>query len=242
MRGFFYVSSPKVKCAFDCAVYRVGHIGHQIDVTILDFSKAFDTVPHKRLLGKLKLYGISGEVHKWISNFLVGRKQSVMVDGARSEERQVKSGVPQGTVLGPLLFLLHINDIVTAIDPNTKCRLFADDYILYRVVRSVQDQVQLQVDLKNLEKWATTWGMRFNASKCYVRQEDDLHVRALRNNARECDAGEVPWGPDLERPLLGAPYQECCLFSQPKARLHEEKPEGQPKRTEETCLHHNSEI
>ena len=59
-------------------------------------------------------------------------------------------------------------DIVTAIDPNTKCRLFADDCLLYRVVRSVQDQVQLQVDLKHLEKWATTWGMRFNASKCYV--------------------------------------------------------------------------
>ena len=125
-------------------------------------------MPHKRLLGKLELYGIHGEVHKWISNFLVGRKQSVVVDGERSEERDVKSGVPQGTVLGPLLFLLHINDIVAAIDPHTKCRLFADDCLLYRVVKSVQDQVQLQRDLRNLERWATDWGMRFNASKCYV--------------------------------------------------------------------------
>ena len=78
----------------------------------------------------IEMHGIHGETHKWISNFLVGRNQSVVVDGSRSEERQVKSGVPQGTVLGPLLFLLHINDITATIDPQTKCRLFADDCLL----------------------------------------------------------------------------------------------------------------
>ena len=145
-------------------------VGHQVDVAILDFSKAFDTVPHKRLLNKLEMYGIhsESETHKWISNFLVGRNQSVIVDGSRSEERQVKSGVPQGTVLGPLLFLLHINDITATIDPQTKCRLFADDCLLYRAIKSVQDQVQLQRDLRTLERWATDWGMRFNAAKCYI--------------------------------------------------------------------------
>ena len=142
--------------------------GYQIDVAILDFSKAFDTVPHRRLLGKLDLYGINGNVHRWISNFLVGRKQSVIVDGIRSDDKDVKSGVPQGTVLGPLLFLLHINDIVSAVDPSTKCRLFADDCLLYRTVKTPEDQPQLQRDLTSMEKWADNWGMRFNASKCHI--------------------------------------------------------------------------
>ena len=142
--------------------------GHQVDVAILDFSKAFDTVPHKRLMGKLEHYGINGNVHRWIQNFLSGRRQSVVVDGVRSEEKDVLSGVPQGTVLGPLLFLLHINDLPASVDPDTRCRLFADDCLLYRKVESIQDQLKLQEDLRRLELWASQWGMRFNASKCYL--------------------------------------------------------------------------
>ena len=142
--------------------------GKQIDVAILDFSKAFDTVPHKRLLGKLEQFGISGDLHRWISAFLIGRKQAVVVDGERSEDEDVLSGVPQGTVLGPLLFLLHINDLPDVLHPDTRCRLFADDCLLYRTVNSMTDHLKLQQDLKNLEQWASTWGMRFNAAKCYV--------------------------------------------------------------------------
>ena len=97
---------------------------------ILDFSKAFDTVPHKRLLGKLEMYRISGKAHSWISSCLTGSKQRVVVDGAHSPD-DVQSGGPQGTVLGRLLVLLHFNDIVAAIDPEIKCRLFADDCLLY---------------------------------------------------------------------------------------------------------------
>ena len=119
---------------------------------ILDFSKAFDTVPHKRLLSKLQLYGITGPVHQWISAFLSGRKQCVVVDGSRSNEEDVLSGVPQGTVLGPLLFLLHINDLPSVVHPDSCSPLFADDCLLYRVINSVQDQLQLQQDLRNLEK------------------------------------------------------------------------------------------
>ena len=140
----------------------------QVDVAILDFSKAFDTVPHKRLLGKLEMYGISGDIHTWIKSFLVGRRQSVVVDGARSKEEEVISGVPQGTVLGPLLFLLHINDLPSMVQPGTSCRLFADDCLLYRPINSGEDQVTLQKDLTKLESWADSWGMRFNASKCYI--------------------------------------------------------------------------
>ena len=140
----------------------------QVDVAVLDFSKAFDTVPHKRLLGKLQLYGITGDVHRWIGKFLTGRKQRVIVDGEKSEEVDVLSGVPQGTVLGPLLFLLHINDLPSAVHPDTKCRLFADDCLLYRTVSTTQDQLQLQRDLQQLEDWATDWGMKLNASKCHI--------------------------------------------------------------------------
>ena len=118
--------------------------GKQVDVAVLDFSKAFDTVPHKRLMGKLEQFGICGEVHSWIAAFLMNRKQSVVVDGLRSEEADVLSGVPQGTVLGPLLFLLHINDLPDVIHPDTRCRLFADDCLLYRTIESPADQIILQ--------------------------------------------------------------------------------------------------
>ena len=142
--------------------------GKQVDVAVLDFSKAFDTVPHKRLMGKLEQFGICGEVHRWIAAFLMNRKQSVVVDGLRSEEVDVLSGVPQGTVLGPLLFLLHINDLPDVIHPDTRCRLFADDCLLYRTIESSADQITLQQDLPALEQWASDWGMSFNASKCHI--------------------------------------------------------------------------
>ena len=101
----------------------------QIDVAILDFSKAFDTVPHAGLLGKLEHYGIDSKILLWITNFLNNRKQRVVVDGSFSNYDDVESGVPQGTVLGPLLFLLHINDLPSCV--NSKVRLFADDCLLY---------------------------------------------------------------------------------------------------------------
>ena len=138
----------------------------QVDITILDFSKAFDTVPHRKLLHKLNNYGIDGNLNRWIGQFLNNRTQRVMVDGEFSSFGDVLSGVPQGTVLGPLLFLCHINDLPLHV--KSQIRLFADDCLLYRTIKNEQDQIQIQKDLESLETWASTWGMRFNASKCYV--------------------------------------------------------------------------
>ena len=114
----------------------------QVDVAILDFSKAFDTVPHERLLGKLDFYGINGPIHAWIRAFLKTREQTVVVNGSRSRPESVDSGVPQGTVLGPLLFLLHINDLPRVV--SSQVRLFADDCLMYRPIASERDRVLFQ--------------------------------------------------------------------------------------------------
>jgi len=114
-------------------------------MAILDFSKGFDVVPHRRLLGKLSLYGINGPILCWIEAFLTEWVQGVVVEGFRSPEGKVLSGVPQGTVLGPLLFLLHIHDLPSVPSVITsQIRLFADDCLIYRPIRSSADCEALQ--------------------------------------------------------------------------------------------------
>ncbi len=140
--------------------------GTQVDIEILDFSKAFDTVPHDKLLYKLDKYGVKGPLHTWLSNFLTQRHMRVVLEGETSDEVPVISGVPQGTVLGPLLFLCHINDLPDRV--QSQVRLFADDCLIYRDIKSPCDHHILQNDLTALESWARDWGMRFNAKKCYV--------------------------------------------------------------------------
>ena len=108
----------------------------QTDMAILDFSRAFDTVPHRRLISKLTSYGVKGQVLTWIDSFLSDRKMTVVVDGHTAKESiRFLSGVLQGTVLGPLLFLVYINDIVDAVSTGTTIRLFADDCLVYRPLR-----------------------------------------------------------------------------------------------------------
>jgi len=138
----------------------------QVDMIIMDFSKAFDVVSHNRLLNKLKWYGINNKTHAWISSFLRGRVQRVVVGGEHSTWTDVASGVPQGTVLGPLLFLTYINDLPNNI--SSSIRLFADDCILYREIVNKFDADALQRDLDSLAKWAKEWHMHFNIAKCFV--------------------------------------------------------------------------
>ena len=92
---------------------------------------------------KLRLYGIGGKTAIWVKAFLSERTQQVVVDGVSSSTTPVTSGVPQGTILGPLLFLIYINDIVSVIDPSTQIRLFADDCLVYRSIKSIDDQIKL---------------------------------------------------------------------------------------------------
>ena len=137
----------------------------QTDVILLDFSKAFDSVPHQRLLMKLEYYGILGNMLMWIKAFLSNRSQSVSVNSIQSSSKPVLSGVPQGSVLGPVLFLLYTNDISSSV--KSRLRLFANDCILYSEMREVQDCWALQDDLEQLSLWSNTWQLNFNVKKCY---------------------------------------------------------------------------
>ena len=140
--------------------------GGVVDAIYLDFAKAFDTVPHSRLLGKLRSYGIGGNILKWIEAFLRNRTQIVKVNGEKSFSAPVLSGIPQGSVLGPLLFVIYINDLPDNI--NSDSFLFADDTKILRQISSTEDSIQLQGDLKSLEEWSKKWLLRFNADKCHV--------------------------------------------------------------------------
>jgi len=132
-------------------------------VIIIDFSKAFDLVPHDRLLKKIAASGMESRVVLWIREFLRGRTQRVRVGRHYSEEVRVTSGVPQGSVLGPILFLTYINDISTNI--KSKIRLLADDCIIYRKVQNIKDVEKLQDDLDRLGEWAEVNEMLINPNK-----------------------------------------------------------------------------
>ena len=132
--------------------------GGQVDAVVLDFSKAFDKVPHARLMNKLEFYGIRSKTHDWVGAFLNKRQQRVVLDDFSSNiiiiiilnTAEVLSGVPQGTVPGPTLFLIFINDLPQSV--NSSVRLFADDCVLYREIRCKQDTVTLQQDLDALHR------------------------------------------------------------------------------------------
>lgn len=140
--------------------------GSAVDAIYLDFAKAFDSVPHERLLRKLEALGIEGQILQWIRDFLIGRRQRVSVNGTLSDWAAVGSGVPQGSVLGPVLFVVFINDLPECL--SSLCSMYADDTKVYRRVDGPEDRNKLQSDLNGLVDWADTWQLRFNADKCKV--------------------------------------------------------------------------
>ena len=138
--------------------------GKQTDILVMDFAKAFDKVNHSLLVHKLHHYGIRGMLLTWISDFLRDRRQAVVVNGIRSDFIKVQSGVPQGSVLGPCLFLIYINDLPDLLTAHA--RLFADDTAVYDVVASPDDQAHLQRNLNQLAAWEKRWDMVFHPGKC----------------------------------------------------------------------------
>ena len=140
--------------------------GEPMDVVYLDFQKAFDKVPHKRLLHKLKIHGIKGKVVAWVEDWLINRKQRVGINGCFSGWKPVTSGVPQGSVLGPQLFTIYIDDL----ELGTECNVskFADDTKMSGKAKSAEDTGSLQRDLDRLSEWARVWQMEYNVAKCEV--------------------------------------------------------------------------
>jgi hypothetical protein len=163
--------------------------GLQTDVLIMDFSKAFDKVGHEHLLAKLHHYGITGKTNNWIRSFLTGRTQTVVLEDEKSYIGNVISGVPQGSVLGPCLFLMYINDMPNNI--SSTVRLFADDTIAYLALKTPEDASKLQEDLDRLADWEVKWQMEFHPEKCQV-----LHI--TRNRTRRINSSYTLHGHTLE--------------------------------------------
>ena len=138
-------------------------------VVYFDFAKAFDSVNHDALLNKLKdLYGINGTLLKFLNNYLSERFQKVVIGSESSSTLRVNSGVPQGSILGPLLFVLFINDLPSGLSDDTKVALYADDTKIWRTIRSNSDCISLQNDINYLSNWAIENKMKFHPSKCKI--------------------------------------------------------------------------
>ena len=152
--------------------------GHSVDVMFFDFSKAFDKVPHVRLISKVKAHGITGVVADWIEEWLKERKQRVVLNGKESDWADVLSGVPQGSVLGPCLFLIYINDLDNLVDSLvTLIKKFADDTKTASIVDTIAQCIEVQKQLDNLTHWEHIWQMSFNTDKCYVMHIGNKNIR-----------------------------------------------------------------
>ena len=138
--------------------------GSPVDVIYLDFQKAFDKVPHQTLILKLKSHGMGTSIINWIEQWLTDRRQRVVVDGEVSSWKSVLSRVPQGSVLGPILFLVYIDDLEEGVTGDIL--KFGDDTKLFRKTKEIGDEKKLQDDIDKLVRWSEKWQMLFNFGKC----------------------------------------------------------------------------
>ena len=151
--------------------------GDRIDVAYFDFAKAFDTVPTKGLLAKIQSYVIHGNILKWLTSFLTQLRQKVLVNGKSSGWCDVLSGVPQGSVLGPILFIIFINDMPDKI--TSMVHLFADDTKISLRLTNQNQTNDLQNDIDRLDEWSDRWKLRFNIVKCktmHLGYHNDKHI------------------------------------------------------------------
>ncbi|XP_069114292.1 uncharacterized protein [Argopecten irradians] len=140
-----------------------------IECIYLDFRKAFDTVPHHRLMKKLEAYGINKETLTWLEDFLVNRQQRVIINGETSKWGRVTSGIPQGSVLGPLLFVIYINDLPEMI--KSTVYLFADDTKLFQIINSQESKKSIQEDLLQLTHWSEATQIQRGQVQVTTRRE-----------------------------------------------------------------------
>lgn len=181
--------------------------GQPVDVIYLDFEKAFDKVPHNKLIYKLEHYGVRGNLLRLISNFLKNRQYQVRANSTLSGQHSVLSGVPQGSVLGPLLFLVYISDLADLVKSNII--FFADDTKLY--ANPLEQSTELREDLKIIESWCDTWGMRLNEDKCtvlsighninyaYILNNIELKHVKLQKDLGVLISNDLKWEPHVNR-------------------------------------------
>lgn len=162
-----------------------------VDSIYLDFSKAFDKVPHQRLLVKLKSLGIDGPCLNWIESFLSQRRQRVTVNGTLSDWSDVLSGIPQGSVLGPILFVVYINDMPEVID--SYINLFADDSKSFHIIKDINDTLELQLDLNKLTDWSRKWQLEFNVPKCKSFRLGTTDDTAVENTWYKLNEKHIEW-------------------------------------------------
>lgn len=235
--GFFFgrsVSTDEV----EFANYTINEIesGRQVDVLYTDFRKAFDRVSHSRLIKKLNAIGVHSVLLEWIRSYLVGRIQYVRIGESQSETFSVSSGVPQGSHLGPLLFILFMND-VPRIFEFSKCLMYADDLKIFRSINCIQDATRLQFDLESLAAWCNVNRMELNVAKCkcmsFYRKRDPLvfeyklHDESLERVTEVMDLGflldtQLNFNKHIEYitarayGMLGFVMRTCSEFKDPR--------------------------
>ena len=190
---------------------KVVDAGLPFDVVFLDFAKAFDKVPRERLLEKLRAHKVRGRVLNWIRNWLTGRRQRVVLNGKFSSWAEVLSGVPQGSVLGPILFLIFINDLDGAASLIEILRKFADDTKLGQIMSTDEDKEKLQQALDNLCAWADRWGMEVNIKKCkimHLGHNNPCHLFTMKNQQLETTETERDIGVNVSNLLK--PSVQCA--------------------------------
>ena len=208
-------------------------MGKQTDLIFLDFSKAFDKIVHEKFLLKLHQYGIRGDTLNWIKDFLDNRKQTVVINGINSDEVPVSSGVPQGSVLGTILFLAYINDLSEQV--KSRVRLFADDTAMYLAISSTTEGQVLETDLACLERWEKVWDMQFNPSKCQVlhitRKVKPLNTKSILHNVDLESASaakylgitiadDLPWSPHIDNTTISQKANQTLGFLKRNTLVH----------------------
>ena len=171
-------TSAFISYAHDCQ--EALDCGNELCSVFFDLSKAFDTVPHQQLLFKLFELQVNPFLIRWVSNYLTNRTQSVVLGGAQSNPLPVVSGVPQGSVLGPLLFLIYINGVSASVT-DSKITLYADDIALYKIIRNPRDYTLLQGDSKSVCSWIADNHLVLNILKCCYMVFSRKHHPTLPN-------------------------------------------------------------